>query len=143
MVLPVCGQVPQELADGRQYGGVGTSFLVSRYVAGQYFAPHFDGRGSGGFYLDGHVAEFTVVLYLTDSFVGGATIYLPGQGSEVNQSVALRPSRGCAAIHRQGSVLHGGAALTKGVKYIMQFFLYYEAPSTPEPRPLTNLRWGA
>ena len=139
----LCGQVPQELADGRQYGGVGASFLVSRYVTGQYFAPHFDGRGSGGFYLDGHVAEFTVVLYLTDSFVGGATLYLPGQGSEVNQSVALRPARGCAAIHRQGSVLHGGAALTEGVKFIMQFFLYYEAPSTPEPRPLTNLRWGA
>ena len=89
------------------------------------------------------MAEFTVVLYLTDDFKGGATLYLPGQGSEVNQSVALRPARGCAAIHRQGSVLHGGAALREGVKYIMQFFLYYEAPSTPEPRPLTNLRWGA
>ena len=139
----LAGQVPGALADGRQYGGVGSSFLVSRYVAGQYFAPHFDGRGLGGFYLAGHVAEFTVVLYLTDDFLGGATLYLPGQGSEVNQSFALRPARGCAVVHRQGSVLHGGASLTEGVKYIMQFFLYYEAPSTPEPRPLTNLRWGA
>ena len=107
-------QVPLELADGRKYGSVGSSFLVSRYVQGQYFAPH-----SGGFYLDGYVAEFTVVLYLTDEFVGGATLYLPGQGSEVEEATALRPARGCAVIHRQGTVLHGGAALSKGVKYIM------------------------
>ena len=119
---------------------------LAAWLAGEYMNSSAFGLGNplvDGFYLDDHVAEFTVVLYLTDSFVGGATIYLPGQGSEVNQSVALRPSRGCAAIHRQGSVLHGGAVLTEGVKNIMQFSLYYEAPSTPEPRPLTNLRWGA
>jgi hypothetical protein len=136
-------KVPATLADGRRFGGVGSNFLVSRYVAGQYFAPHFDGRGSGGFSLKGHMAEFTVVLYLSDDFVGGATHYLEGQGSEVNQSVALRPGLGCAAIHRQGTVLHSGGALHEGTKYIMQFFLYYEAPSKPEPRSLTNLRWGA
>lgn len=143
MKLRLKGKVPTKLADGRLYGGVGSNFLVSKYVAGQYFAPHFDGRGSGGFYLEGHVSEFTVVLYLSDDFVGGETHYLEGQGSEVNQSVALRPGRGCAVIHRQGTVLHSGGALHEGVKYIMQFFLYYEAPSKPEPRPLTNLRWGA
>lgn len=89
------------------------------------------------------MAEFTVVLYLTDDFVGGGTHYLSGQGSEVAQSISLRPARGCAVVHRQGTVLHSGGALLKGVKYIMQFFLYYEAPPQPEPRPLTNLRWGA
>ena len=139
--------VPTKLADGREYCGVGTHFLVSKYVKGQYFAPHFDGRHSAGGVArpDGSecVAEFTVVLYLTDDFEGGATLYLPGQGSEVADYVAVRPARGSAVIHRQGTVLHSGGALLDGTKYIMQVGLCYEAPATPEPRPITNLRWGA
>jgi len=135
------GQVPTEIIGGRKYGGVGGSFLVSRYVPGQYFAPHFDGRGSG-LNTETQRSEFTVVVYLSDDFVGGATHYLKGQGSEVKQSVAVRPERGCASIHRQGSVLHAGGAVEKGIKYIMQFSLRYEAPNVPEPRSMTNLRWG-
>ena len=138
--------VPEELTGGRKYGGVGSNFLVSRYVPGQYFAPHFDGRGSGGYHLSldkSQVAEFTVVLYLSDDFKGGNTHYLAGQGSEVAQSVALRPARGAACVHRQGTVMHGGGEVLEGTKYIMQFFLYYEAPAQPEPRSMTNLRWGA
>mmetsp|Transcript_16401 Transcript_16401/g.49370 ORF Transcript_16401/g.49370 Transcript_16401/m.49370 type:complete len:231 (+) Transcript_16401:331-1023(+) len=54
--------VPAALADGRAFGGVGKSFLVSRYEPGQFFAPHFDGRGSGGYNREQHtVSEFTVV----------------------------------------------------------------------------------
>ena len=139
--------VPKQLADGREYCGVGTNFLVTKYVKGQYFAPHFDGRNSAGGVTrpDGTacVAEFTVVLYLTDDFEGGATLYLPGQGSEVADSVAVRPARGCAVIHRQGTVLHSCEALLDGTKYIMQMGLCYEEAVTPEPRPMTNLRWGA
>ena len=136
------GQVPEELAGVRKYGGVtASSFLVSKYEPNQYFAPHFDGRGSGSF-SDTHTSEFTVVLYLTDDFVGGATHYLPGQGSEVAQAVALRPNLGCATVHRQGTVLHSGGKVLDGTKYIMQFFLYYESGGT-EPREMTNLRWGA
>ena len=137
------GQVPEELAGGRKYGGVtASSFLVSKYEPNQYFAPHFDGRGSGSF-SDTHTSEFTVVLYLTDDFVGGATHYLPGQGSEVAQAVALRPNLGCATVHRQGTVLHSGGKVLDGTKYIMQFFLYYESGAVSEPREMTNLRWGA
>ena len=135
------GQVPEQLSDGRKYGGVGASFLLSRYEPGRYFAPHFDGRGSG-VNTELECSEFTVVLYLTDDFVGGATHYLSGQGSQVKQSVVVRPHKGCASVHRQGTVLHAGGAVVEGTKYIMQFFLYYEAPEVPEPRPMTNLRWG-
>ena len=137
------GQVPEALVGGRKYGGpdAAAGFLVSKYVPDQYFAPHFDGRGSGG-YSETHTAEFTVVLYLTDDFVGGATHYLPGQGSEVAQAVAVRPNLGCASIHRQGTVLHSGGEVLHGIKYIIQFFLYYES-GVPEHREMANLRWGA
>ena len=33
-------------------------------------------------------------------------------------------------IQTQGTVLHSGGAVTKGYKYIMQFTLLYEPPST-------------
>ena len=39
--------------------------------------------------------------------------------------------------------MHAGGAVTEGVKHIMQFFLYYEEKREPEPRHMTNLRWGA
>ena len=55
----------------------------------------------------------------------------------------MRPPRGCAVVHRQGTVLHAGGAVTDGTKHIMQFFLYYEEKAEPEPRHMTNLRWGA
>ena len=135
------GQVPKQLSDGWKYSSVGASFLLSRYEPGQYFAPYFDGRGSG-VNTELECSEFTVVLYLTDDFVGAATHYLSGQGSQVKQSVVVRPHKGCASVHRQGTVLHAGGAVVEGTKYIMQFFLYYEAPEVPEPMPMTNLRWG-
>jgi hypothetical protein len=119
-----------------------SSRAFSKYVPGQYFAPHFDGRGAGLAGM-GRTAEFTAVLYLSNDFVGGATHYLPGQGSEVAQAVALRPCQGCAAVHRQGSVLHAGGAVESGTKYIMQFLISYDAPRHAESRRLTNLRWGA
>jgi len=46
-------------------------------------------------------------------------------------------------VHRQGTVLHSGGEVLAGTKYIMQFFLYYAARAEPEPRHMTNLRWGA
>tara|TARA_B100000475_G_scaffold96116_1_gene69682 strand:- start:4 stop:288 length:285 start_codon:yes stop_codon:yes gene_type:complete len=81
--------------------------------------------------------------HLSEGFSGGETHYLAGQGSEVAANVAVRPPRGCAVVHRQGTVLHAGGAVTEGVKHIMQFFLYYEEKPEPEPRHMTNLRWGA
>ena len=135
--------VQQEVANGHRLDERATpATLVSRYEAGQYFAPHFDGRGSGGYAGDAQ-AEYTVVLYLSEGFSGGETHYLAGQGSEVAANVAVRPPRGCAVVHRQGTVLHAGGAVTEGTKHIMQFFLYYEEKPEPEPRHMTNLRWGA
>ncbi|KAJ1631128.1 hypothetical protein T492DRAFT_998272 [Pavlovales sp. CCMP2436] len=147
----LANNIPDCLADGRRFRGVRPAFLVSKYQPGQFFAPHFDGstvarddldRGS----LHGCMGAFTCVLYLTDNFVGGATLYLPGQGSEVGAATAVRPRRGCAVIHRAITVLHAGARLEPGAdKYIMQFALMYDAPEDDaEANSLVRpLRWGA
>jgi len=90
------------------------------------------------------VVGLLAVLYLNDDFEGGATHYLPGQGSEVGQAIAVRPCRGCAVVHRGVSVLHCGGRVLSGTKYIMQFSLMYEAPHGDAGRDLTQpLRWGA
>jgi hypothetical protein len=144
------GGVPSTLADGRAFRGVRSSFLVSKYEPGQFFAAHFDGctvarddvdRGA----MHGCVGAFTCVLYLSDEFEGGATHYLPGQGSEVGTAVALRPALGCAAVHRTITVLHAGGELLGGTKYIMQFALMFDAPEANEAADelVKPLRWGA
>mmetsp|Transcript_85861 Transcript_85861/g.166497 ORF Transcript_85861/g.166497 Transcript_85861/m.166497 type:complete len:292 (-) Transcript_85861:1029-1904(-) len=144
----LAGQVPAALADGRAFRGIRNTFLVSKYEPGQYFAPHFDGRHGRWLEDKGMGAassEFTVVLYLSDDFTGGETHYLTGQGSEVATNVAAKPPCGCAVIHRQGTVMHGGGEVLAGTKHIMQFLLYYDAApgDAMEPRHMTNLRWGA
>jgi len=70
------GGLPAELADGRNFRGVRTNFLLSKYMPGQYFAPHFDGCNvvredvtDGA--LHGCASAFTCVLYLSDDFQGG------------------------------------------------------------------------
>jgi len=136
------GVVPPVLADGRRFQGVKPFFLLTRYMEGQYFAPHFDGCMKDD--TNGWISVFTAVLYLSDDFEGGATHYLPGQGSEVGQAIAVRPCRGCAVVHRVASVLHCGGQVLDGVKYIMQFSLMYEAPHGDVARDLIKpLRWGA
>ena len=87
-------------------------------------------------------SEFTVVLYISNDFVGRGTHYLSGRHSEVKQLVELRPNLGCASVHRQGTVVHAGGAVTSGTKYIMQFFLFYDSPEVAEPREVLNLGWG-
>lgn len=134
--------VPKCLADGRRFRGVRRTFLLTRYVEGQYFAPHFDGcmEDSG----DGSMGAFTVVLFLNDDFEGGATHYLPGQGSEIDRPIAVRPCPGCAVVHRVVSVLHCGGQVLKGTKYIMQFGLMYDAAAESVAKNLVKpLRWGA
>jgi hypothetical protein len=144
------GRVPTQLSDGRRFRGIRSQFLLSQYIVSQYFAPHFDGatvasedveRGA----THGRVGAFTCVLYLSDAFEGGATHYLPGQGSEVKHAVAVRPPLGCASIHRALTVLHAGGEVRAGVKTILQFALLYDAPQDQESACalVKPLRWGA
>lgn len=82
MEARLAGQIPASI-EGRAFVGVRNTFLTSRYQPGQYFAPHFDGRGgSTGRGVDGApCSEFTVV-----HFTSGETHYITGQGSEVATS---------------------------------------------------------
>ena len=110
--------IPLQLSDGRKFIGVRNSFLVSRYKEGQYFAPHFDGSGLAVDEVSGQQgqSEFVVVLYLSDDFEGGHTVYLPGQGSEIKHALAAKAPRGSGVAHRGVTVLHAGGRVTRGTK---------------------------
>ena len=142
-----CQVLPKVLNDGRKFVGARNSFLISRYHPGQYFAPHYDGRM---LCIDDDdddgkrtVAMFTAVLYLTEDFTGGSTHYLPDDITV--QGLAVQPPSGSAVVHRAVSIRHAGGEVLSGVKYVMQFFLMYEAlpeDADEQTLDLKPLRWG-
>ena len=84
------GHIPDVLSDGRKFVAIRDSFLVSKYRAGQYFAPHYDGItvAINPITGDSMQSAFTAVLYLSDDFTGGSTHYLPGPG---NPTIYYKP----------------------------------------------------
>ena len=117
MVAKLKGHIPEILGDKRKFTGIRESFLISKYQPGQYFAPHYDGNTSA-IVGDGvqSQSEFTVVLYLSEDFTGGATHYLPGPQSEVQNPIAVQPMVGHAIIHRAVTILHAGGEVLSGTK---------------------------
>lgn len=117
MITALKGHIPETVSDKRKFTGIRESFLISKYEAGQYFAPHYDGNTSA-VVGDGvqSQSEFTVVLYLSDDFTGGATHYLPGPQSEVQNPTAVQPLVGHAVIHRAVTILHAGGEVLSGTK---------------------------
>ena len=68
-----------------------------------------------------HVDESThsLVVALNDDFEGGGT-YFP------DYDTVLCPSKGSVISFRGDTLPHGGQAVTKGVRYILAVFLYYD-----------------
>lgn len=98
-----------ETVDGGRLVGLNERFRGYRYRPGQRFTPHYD----GAFRRDAHEAsELTVLYYLNDCEAGGETRLLEWQ-------VAVPPRRGDALVfsHR---VLHEGAPVEAGVKYVLR-----------------------
>ena len=71
-----------------------------------------------------HVDEssHSLVVALNDGFEGGGT-YLP------DYDIVLNPPKGSVISFRGDTLPHGGQAVTKGVRYILAVFLYYDVHS--------------
>lgn len=61
-------------------------------------------------------------MALNDDFDGGGTYFFDGD-------TTVRPSKGCS-LSFSGDLLHGGEAVTRGVRYILAVFLYYNDNET-------------
>jgi prolyl 4-hydroxylase len=87
-----------------------------RYRPGQRFAPHHD----GAFYRsDVERSLLTLIVYLNEGFSGGETALL-----DVRE--VIQPKTGMALLF-QHHLLHEGARVTAGVKYVARSDVMYRA----------------
>merc|ERR1739846_195742 len=89
--------------------------MGTQYEPGELFRPHFDdsvfrGRDDNG--ERGETSSHTVLVILSDDFVGGATRFWP-QGSYEGAVDVLAP-KGSVLIFEQRTLLHEGCALPLG-----------------------------
>jgi predicted 2-oxoglutarate/Fe(II)-dependent dioxygenase YbiX len=109
--LRVKAQIP-EILFGRQAVGLNERFRFYRYDAGERFAPHYDGSFRRE---NGEASHLTFMIYLSEEFGGGETIF---------KSISITPRTGMALIFEHG-LLHEGAAVTFGRKYVLRSDVMY------------------
>lgn len=109
------GQLPARLRD-RRLCGVNERFRCYRYQPGQRFAPHYDGCFERSAV---ERSELTLMIYLNDTMLGGATVFH-------DDGVVVVPCTGTALVFRH-AILHEGATVESGVKYVLRSDVMYRA----------------
>jgi prolyl 4-hydroxylase len=104
-------QVP-EMLFGRQAVGLNERFRFYRYDTGERFAPHFDGSFRRE---NGEASLLTFMIYLSEEFGGGETIF---------KVASVTPRTGMALVFKH-NLLHEGAAVTFGRKYVLRSDIMY------------------
>jgi predicted 2-oxoglutarate/Fe(II)-dependent dioxygenase YbiX len=94
--------------------GLNERFRGYRYTAGQRFQPHYDGAYVRN---ERERSEITVLLYLSDGFLGGDTLF-----NDLN--VRVTPKTGMALLFEH-PVLHEGCAVLAGTKYVLRSDVMY------------------
>jgi predicted 2-oxoglutarate/Fe(II)-dependent dioxygenase YbiX len=95
-----------------------------RYDPGQRFAPHYDGTYERD---NGERSFFTFMIYLNEEMEGGETVFhrLPqGATPEGSDTLRVKPKSGTALVFRH-KLLHEGAPILKGRKYVMRTDLMF------------------
>jgi hypothetical protein len=111
--------VPEVMFGGMRPIGANERFRCYRYEAGQRFAAHFD----GAFVRDnGERSLLTFMVYLNEGFAGGETRFLEWDRAVVSPRVGT-------ALLFQHRLLHEGALVVAGVKYVLRTDVMYEAGS--------------
>jgi predicted 2-oxoglutarate/Fe(II)-dependent dioxygenase YbiX len=104
--------------------GLNERFRYYRYTKGQKFDWHFDGPFTRE---SGESSKLTFMIYLNDGFVGGETVFnLKRYGAVRDSDPTLRvfPTAGTALVFRH-DVLHTGAMVLDGVKYVIRSDVMY------------------
>ncbi|KAK3250043.1 hypothetical protein CYMTET_40544 [Cymbomonas tetramitiformis] len=108
---------------GKDIQGLNERLRFLRYAPGDYFAPHFDGC-----YIrpQGHPRALdqsilTIQFYLNGDFSGGETNFFNRQDA---LTAAVRPEPGKVLVF-QHDILHEGALLSDGTKYVIRTDVMY------------------
>jgi prolyl 4-hydroxylase len=98
--------------------GLNERFRFYRYEPGQRFAPHFDGSYRRA---NGEESYVTLLLYLNSGCEGGQTRI---EGPD--DTLEIQPETGLALLF-QHRLLHEGAPVTSGVKYVLRTDIMFES----------------
>jgi hypothetical protein len=114
----ISADVPSVL-DGRRAVGLNERLRFYRYGPGQRFAPHTDGcyRRSSG-----EESFLTVMIYLNSGARGGETRF---------ENASITPARGLALIFDH-YLLHEGAPVLEGQKYVLRSDVMYGLPGSSD-----------
>lgn len=113
--------MPHILA-GRPVRGLNERFRYYRYTPGQRFAWHFDGAFARP---NGEVSMLTFMIYLNEGYAGGETQF---------ESVSVAGKLGMALVFEH-ELLHEGAEVTAGVKYVLRSDVMYGPVGERNARP--------
>ena len=111
----VRSSVPDRLLEKRPVG-IKPRWRVYRYDEGQYFGLHGDQSYRGP---EGQRSLLTLMVYLNEGYGGGETDF-----PEVGERI--QPSTGKALLF-QHMVLHEGALVTRGKKYVLRSDVLFTA----------------
>ncbi|KAL1713491.1 hypothetical protein EV715DRAFT_277281 [Schizophyllum commune] len=108
-----------------------SNIRMYKYTQGQYFGQHYDDSVKDS--ITGDKSEWTLLVYITgaeDGVQGGETIFQleEGEGKRRTTRPLVPPlSRGMALLHRHGAncLLHEGAPVVKGTKYVLRSDLMF------------------
>lgn len=101
--------ISKEQSADFQVVSLGEILEFYRYQEGEFVKPHCDASKE----IKPNIwFTFTLVIYLSDDFQGGDTVF-PERG------IRIRPQLGSAVLFNH-SILHGGAPVLKGKKYIIR-----------------------
>ena len=110
----VKNRVPQEI-HGMALVGINERLRCYEYQLGQRFAPHSDGAFIRD---DKEQSWYTFMVYLNEGFEGGETIFI------VDPEVIITPKAG-AGLFFQHPIIHEGAEVKSGIKYVVRTDLMY------------------
>jgi hypothetical protein len=120
--------VPRNI-HGMDLVGVNERLRCYEYQAGQYFAPHLDGAFVRS---DEEQSWYTFMVYLNEGFEGVETIFL------VEPEKVITPRPGLALLF-QHSIIHEGARVKTGTKYVVRTDLMYRRQAASAPRSQVKL----
>ncbi|MEO8609283.1 MAG: 2OG-Fe(II) oxygenase [Chloroflexota bacterium] len=109
--------------------GLNERFRFYRYDPGQRFEWHMDGYFERE---NGERSLYTVLFFLNDDFEGGETRFRV-RDDDGAKTVGVKPVTGHTLIFPH-EMLHEGAAVTAGRKYILRTDVMYGAPGNVRSR---------
>jgi hypothetical protein len=127
--------IPGPSGTSRRAVGCSPRIRVYRYVRGQRFGQHVDGSRDEP--TLGGRTHFTVLVYLNGGerdpaekqVKGGETMFWKDRnGNPTTMALAVPPTRGLCLFHGHGEecMIHEGAPVENGVKYVLRTDVVYE-----------------